>query len=182
MLLKSPGPRQFLYRINAPVLPSDHWLIDPEIGGGRLIGEGCHFIDLVCYLANSEVVKITGGFLGSDSPILRSRDNFAITICFANGDIGTIVYSGQGNAKLGKELIEVFVAGRVFIIDDFKSLQSYGVKKDRTKKRVQDKGFKLHLEAFFDAVRGKSELITTVDDGVKVAWIIKHIFDNQAGF
>jgi predicted dehydrogenase len=178
-LLKSPSPRQFLYRINAPVLPPDHWLIDPEIGGGRLIGEGCHFIDLICYLADSEVVKVTGGFLGNDWPILRSRDNFAITICFANGDMGTIVYSGQGNANLSKELIEVFVAGRVFVIDDFKSLQSYGVKNDMIKTNGQDKGFKSHLKTFFDAVRGKSGLITTVDDGVRVARIIEHVLDNQ---
>jgi predicted dehydrogenase/threonine dehydrogenase-like Zn-dependent dehydrogenase len=182
ILLRSPGPRQFLYRINAPVLPPDHWLIDPEIGGGRLIGEGCHFIDLICYLADSEVVKVTGGFLGSDSPILRSRDNFAITICFANGDMGTIVYSGQGNAKLGKELIVVFVGGRVFVIDDFKSLQGYGVKKNVILSYGQDKGFKSHLKTFFDAVRGKSELITTVDDGVRVARIIEHILDSQADF
>ena len=182
LLVNSPKPRQFLYRINAPVLPSDHWLLDPEIGGGRLIGEGCHFIDLVCYLADSEVVKISGGFLGSDSPILHSRDNFAITICFANGEIGTIVYSGQGNANLSKELIEVFVAGRVFVIDDFISLQSYGVKKDTIKTHGQDKGFKSHLKTFFDAVRGKTELITTVNDGVRVARIIEHILDNQADF
>jgi len=182
MLLESPSPRQFLYRINAPVLPPDHWLIDPEIGGGRLIGEGCHFIDLICYLADSEIVKVVAGFLGSDSPILRSKDNFAITICFANGDMGTIVYSGQGNVKLSKELIEVFVAGRVFVIDDFKSLQSYGVKKDTIKTHGQDKGFKSHLNIFFDAVRGKSELITTVDDGVRVARIIEHILGNQADF
>ncbi|MDB4264744.1 bi-domain-containing oxidoreductase [bacterium] len=173
MLIKSPGPRQFLYRVNAPVLPPDHWLTDPEIGGGRLIGEGCHFIDLICYLANSEVVKVTGGFLGSDSPILRSRDNFAITICFANGDIGTIVYSGQGNPHLTKELIEVFVAGRAFVIDDFKNIQSYGVKCDAVKISGQDKGFKSNLKAFFEAVRGKSELITTVDDGVRVARVIE---------
>jgi len=182
MLLKSPSPRQFLYRVNAPVLTPEHWLLDPEIGGGRLIGEGCHFVDLICYLANSEVVKVTGGFLGSDSPILRSRDNFAITICFANGGMGTIVYSGQGNAKLSKELIEVFVAGRVFVIDDFKSLQSYGVKYDTIKTNGQDKGFKSHLKIFFDAVRGKSKLIATVDDGVRVMRIIEHILDNQADF
>jgi hypothetical protein len=60
-------------------------------------------------------MKVAGGSLGSDSPILRSRDNFAIMICFANGDIGTIVYSGQGNANLSKERIEVFVAGRVVV-------------------------------------------------------------------
>ena len=173
ILLQSPGPRQFLYRINAPVLPPDHWLIDPEIGGGRLIGEGCHFIDLICHLSESEALKIAGGFLGSDSPILHSRDNFAITICFANGDMGTIVYSGQGNSELGKELIEVFVAGRVFVIDNFKSLRSYGVKKNVMSPRGQDKGFKSHLKTFFDSVRGKSGLITTVDDGVRVARIIE---------
>ncbi|MGV7224037.1 MAG: Gfo/Idh/MocA family oxidoreductase [Nitrospinales bacterium] len=182
ILARSPGPRQFLYRINAPVLPPNHWLLDPEIGGGRLIGESCHFIDLVCYLANSEVLKVTGGFLGSDSPILRSRDNFAITICFANGDMGTIVYSGQGNANLSKELIEVFVAGRVFVIDDFKSFQSYGVKKNVASQRGQDKGFKSHLKNFFDAVRGKSELITTVDEGVRAARIIECILYQKTEF
>jgi predicted dehydrogenase/threonine dehydrogenase-like Zn-dependent dehydrogenase len=173
MLLQSQGPRQFLYRINAPVLPSDHWLLDPEIGGGRLIGEGCHFIDLICYLANSEVVKVAGGFLGSDSPILRSRDNFAITICFANGDIGTIVYSGQGNANLSKERIEVFVAGRVVVIDDFKSFKGYGVSVPVLELKRPDKGFRAHLENFFSAVKGESELVTTVDDGLRVAMIIE---------
>jgi len=173
MLLKSPGPWQFLYRINAPVLSPDHWLIDPEIGGGRLIGEGCHFIDLICYLADSEVVKVTGGFLGSDSPILRSRDNFAITICFANGDMGTIVYSGQGNAKFGKELMEVFVEGRVFVIDDFKSFKGYGLSVPALELKRPDKGFRAHLENFFSAVKGESKLVTTVDDGLRVAMIVE---------
>lgn len=175
MLLKSPGPRQFLYRINAPVLSSDHWLIDPEIGGGRLIGEGCHFIDLICYLADSEVMKVTGGFLGSDSLILRSGDNFAITLCFANGDMGTIVYSSQGNVKLGKELIEVFVGGRVFVIDDFKSFKVYGLSAPAFELKQPDKGFRAHLENFFSAVKGKSELVTTVDAGLRVALIIEEM-------
>jgi len=179
ILLHNPGPRQFLYRVNAPVLPPDHWLLDPEIGGGRLIGEGCHFIDLLCFLADSEIVKVTGGFLGSNSAILQSRDNFSIILCFANGDIGTIIYSGQGNSSLNKELIEVYVAGKVFVIDDFQNLQGYGVKCDAIKVRGQDKGFKKHLENFFDAVRGKSELITTVDDGVRVACIIDYILGNK---
>jgi len=178
-LLKSPGPRQFLYRINAPALPPDHWLIDPEIGGGRLIGEGCHFIDLICYLADSEVIKVTGGFLGSDSPILRSRDNFAITLCFANGDIGTIVYSGQGNAKLGKELMEVFTGGRVFVIDDFKSFKGYGLSVSALELKRPDKGFRAHLGNFFSAVKGESELMTTVDDGLRVAMIIEKLLSGE---
>lgn len=182
ILAQSPGPRQFLYRINAPVLPSNHWLLDPEIGGGRLIGEGCHFIDLICYLANSEIIKVACGFLGSDSPILRSRDNFAITLCFSNGDIGTIVYSGQGNLKLSKEYIEVFDAGKVFVIDDFRGVRSYGSKNNFMNPSKQDKGFKTHQNNFYESVRGKSELITTVDDGVRVARIIENIVHDKADF
>lgn len=178
-LSNSPGPRQFLYRINAPVLPANHWLIDSEIGGGRLIGEGCHFIDLVCYLANSKVINVTGGFLGSESKISLARDNFSIIICFENGDIGTIMYSGQGNSKLTKELLEVYVAGRVFVINDFAGFQVYGsTNKKMVNQQIQDKGFKQHLNSFFNAVRGKSNLITTVNDGVRVAEIIECINTN----
>jgi predicted dehydrogenase len=169
-----------LYRINAPVIPADHWTLDPDTGGGRFVGEGCHFIDLICYLANSEVVKVVGGFLGSDSPTLRSRDNLAITICFANGDIGTIVYSGQGNANLSKERIEVFVAGRVVVIDDFKSFKGYGISVPVLELKRPDKGFRAHLDNFFSTVRGKSELVTAVDDWLRVAMIIDRVDSSEA--
>lgn len=175
ILSLSSGPRQYLYRINAGVLPPDHWALDPEIGGGRLIGEGCHFIDLICYLADSEVIEATGCFLGSDSPLLPARDNFSIILRFSNGDMGTIIYTGQGSPKYGKELIEVFDAGRIFVIDDFKGLQSYGLKIDFLPSSVQDKGFKTYQNNFYESVRGNSNLITTVDDGVRVAQIIDRI-------
>ncbi len=175
ILSLSSGPRQYLYRINAGVLPPDHWVLDPEIGGGRLIGEGCHFIDLICYLAESEVTEATGCFLGSDSPLSPARDNFSIILRFSNGDMGTIIYSGQGSAKYGKELIEVFDAGRIFVIDDFKGLRGYGFKKDLLPSSVQDKGFKGYQNNFYEAVRGNSNLFTTVNDGVRVAQIIDRI-------
>lgn len=104
---------------------------------------------------------------------MRSRDNFAITICFANGDMGTIVYSGQGNAKFGKELMEVFVEGRVFVIDDFKSFKGYGLSVPALELKRPDKGFRAHLENFFSAVKGESKLVTTVDDGLRVAMIVE---------
>jgi hypothetical protein len=110
---------------------------------------------------------------------LPSRDNFAITICFANGDIGTIVYSGQGNANLSKERIEVFVAGRVVVIDDFKSLEGYGISMPVLELKRPDKGFRGHLENFFSAVRGESELITTVDDWLKIARIIERVVGSK---
>jgi predicted dehydrogenase/threonine dehydrogenase-like Zn-dependent dehydrogenase len=173
VLAVSPSPRQFLYRVNAPALPIDHWVLDPEEGGGRLVGEGCHFIDLICYLANSDVIGVSGGMLGSCSPLSMAYDNFSLTLKFANGDLGTICYSGQGNAGFAKERIEVFTGGRVFVIEDFSSLTAYGVRVPQLKSQKADKGFSAHLDNFFNAVRGKCDLLTTVEDGVKVAEIIE---------
>jgi len=172
-------PKHYLYRVNAPLLPFDHWTMDPEIGGGRLIGEGCHFIDLICYLAGSEILKISGGFLGSESEGIPAGDNFSITLCFANGDLGTIIYSGQGNSALSKERIEVFFGGNVLILDDFINLKGYGIKTYFSSLKKTDKGFKGHLNNYFEAIRGKSDLTTTVNDGLRVATIIDAFLNND---
>lgn len=179
-LLTSPRPRQFLYRINAPVIPADHWTLDPEVGGGRLIGEGCHFIDMICYLANSEIAKVEGNFLGSSSPLNFSKDNFSIIMRFENGDLGTVVYSGQGNAEYGKERLEVYSGGRVFVIDDFSSFRGYGISIPALDLKRIDKGFKAHLGNFFSAVRGEAELVTTIDDWLCVAMIIDRVDSSEA--
>ncbi|WP_028894684.1 hypothetical protein [Syntrophorhabdus aromaticivorans] len=110
-----------------------------------------------------------------------AKDNFSINLRFSNGDLGTITYTGQGSAKYGKELIEVFDAGRVFVIDDFKGLHSYGLKKDTLSSTKQDKGFKTHQNNFFESVRGNARLITTVDDGVRVTQIIERVIHKNSG-
>jgi len=179
-LSQSPAPRQFLYRINAPVIPPDHWTLDPELGGGRLIGEGCHFIDMICYLANSKIAKVEGNFLGSGSPLSFSKDNFSIIMSFENGDLGTVVYSGQGYAEYGKERLEVYTGGRVFVVDDFNSFRGYGISIPPLELKRTDKGFKAHLGNFFSAVRGEAELVTTVDDWVYVAMIIDRVDTSEA--
>lgn len=172
-------PKQILYRINTPALPPDHWILDAEEGGGRLVGEGCHFIDLVCYLANSEPTKVTTGFIGRADSLLSPMDNWSLTLRFANGDIGTIVYSGQGNTGLSKEYIEVFVAGRVFVIDDYQRLYGYGVDFPKPAKSKPDKGFKNHMQVYIESIQGKSELIVTVDDGIRVARVIEQAIHAQ---
>ncbi|MEO5378942.1 MAG: bi-domain-containing oxidoreductase [Magnetococcus sp. DMHC-6] len=169
----TPSPRQFLYRINAPLLPIDHWLLDPERGGGRLVGEGCHFIDLICYLSGSEEVDVSIGMLGTTSSNSVSQNDFSLNLRFANGDLGTIIYSGQGHESLSKERLEVYAHGRVFVIDDFSPLQAYGVRLAPTKSKQVDKGFAQHLKIFFEAVRGNGSLMTTVKDGLRVAQIIE---------
>jgi predicted dehydrogenase len=168
-------PRQFLYRVNAPLVPAGHWSLDPVEGGGRLIGEGCHFIDLVCYLAGSEVEGISGGFLGAGAKASAAQDNFALTLRFQNGDLATVVYSGQGNPGLAKERLEVFAGGKAFVLDDFSRLTTHGARLSAPALSKADKGFRAHLANFLAAVRGEEPLLTTVHDGVRVARIIDRL-------
>jgi predicted dehydrogenase/threonine dehydrogenase-like Zn-dependent dehydrogenase len=172
-LAAASGPRQFLYRINAPVVPPGSWMLDPAEGGGRLVGEGCHFIDLVCFLAASEVADVSGSFLGASAQASAAQDNFAITLRFLNGDLATVVYSGQGNPGLGKERLEVYAGGKVFVLDDFTRLEAHGARIPGSTLSRSDKGFRAHLANFFAAVRGREPLVTTVVDGVRVARIIE---------
>ncbi len=169
------GPRQFLYRVNAPLMPPSHWSLDPLEGGGRLVGEGCHFIDLVCYLAASDLTAASIAFLGAAARASAAQDNFSIVLRFENGDLATIVYSGEGNPGLAKERLEVFAGGRAYVLDDFVRLSAHGTRLASPVPERPDKGFRGHLANFFDAVRGDAALVTTVEDGVRVARIIENM-------
>jgi predicted dehydrogenase/threonine dehydrogenase-like Zn-dependent dehydrogenase len=170
-LQDAPSPRQFLYRVNALPVPIDHWTLDPVEGGGRLVGEGCHFIDLVCYLAGAEVLEVSGALVGGANQLASPRDNFVATMRFANGDIGTVAYTGQGAGGASKERLEAFTSGRLFEIDDFDRLVVHGARAAPTPGH-RDKGFRGELENFFEAVRGRATLRTTVEDGLRVARIV----------
>jgi predicted dehydrogenase/threonine dehydrogenase-like Zn-dependent dehydrogenase len=176
----SGEPRQFLYRVNAPLLPRSHWTLDPVAGGGRLVGEGCHFIDLVCFLAESEPAEVSGGFVGAAANASPAQDSFTLTIRFQNGDLATVVYSGQGNPALEKERLEVFTGGQAFVLDDYARLTGYGVRLQTPRSVPPDKGFRAHLANFLGAVRGEAELVTTAADGVRVAWIIQALLRGRA--
>jgi predicted dehydrogenase len=171
-LTDAPRPRQFLYRVNATPLPPSHWTMDRLEGGGRLVGEGCHFIDLVCYLADSDIAEVSGGALAGDAYLTSAQDNFAMTLRFQNGDLATIVYSSQGSSELAKERLEVFAGGRVFVLDDFVRLERFGDKAGPLVLGAADKGFAGQIRNFLEAVRGREKLLTTVDDGVRVARVI----------
>ena len=112
-------PKSIFIRINAENLPSEHWVNDKEIGGGRIIGEGCHFIDLAIYLASSRVNSVYGQRMKESHNL---DNNISINLTFENGSIATILYLSNGNKKLEKEYIEVFYSGNIFIIDDFKEI------------------------------------------------------------
>lgn len=139
-------PRACVITINAGALPRDHWLADPAVGGGRILGEACHFIDLLRYLAGSPVEHHTVQRVGADGA--------TISLQFVGGSSGTVHYFTHGHRAFPKERLEVFCAGRVFVLDNFRSLSAHGVDGfSRQRSLVQDKGQAACVRAFVEAVR-----------------------------
>lgn len=151
-LARTPGARVVQIRVNAGALPPTSWVHDPEVGGGRLIGEGCHFIDLAAYLAGSPAVEVSARGIGGADPAAALQDNVVVTLRCADGSIASILYTSKGNPRSGKERIEVFAGGVSAVIDDFRSTEVHGAKRERWTGR-QDKGHRAELEAFVRAVR-----------------------------
>jgi predicted dehydrogenase len=151
-----PTP-SLLARVNAGPLPDDHWLHDPDEGGGRLLGEGCHFVDLLGHLAPAPVVSVHAFATPHPQRPLECADDFTITLRFAGGAIGTVVYSGSGDPRLPKERVEAFGGGVAAALDDFHRLEIFrGGKRSVTKTR-QNKGHRAELARFVAAVRSEAE-------------------------
>ena len=142
------------YRVNAGALPAHHWLLDPETGGGRLLGEACHFIDYACFLADSAPRSIDARALGASGE--HGNQSFHIEIAFTNGATAGIDYLSSGDASLAKERIEIHRSGLSIVIDDFRSASLHrGGKRVATKGwRGRDKGHADEVRAFLEAVRG----------------------------
>jgi predicted dehydrogenase/threonine dehydrogenase-like Zn-dependent dehydrogenase len=137
------------YRINAGILPADHWVHDPKVGGGRIIGEACHFIDLCAFIAGAPITSVAAHETESGAGL---RDTVSISLAFANGSSATISYFSNGSKQLPKEYLEVFCNGVAVVIDDFREMTVYGEKKKRSKLRRQDKGHAAELKAFVNAI------------------------------
>ncbi len=145
-------PLAATYRVNAGSIPLTHWVQDPLQGGGRVIGEVCHFIDLVSFLIGSLPIAITAYSLPDDA---RYReDNVVITLNFSDGSIGTVTYLANGDKAFPKERIEVFTGGKVGVLDDFRSLElvSHGKRRTIRSRLRQDKGHQTEWEMFSKAI------------------------------
>ena len=141
------------YRVNAGLIPLTHWLHDPQQGGGRLIGEGCHFIDFLTFLVGEPPVKVSAQGLPDIGRY--HEDNLSLTFTFADGSLGMLSYLANGDRAIPKERVEVFCGGRVALLDDFRSLElAHNGKRqvDRTRLR-QDKGHAGEWLAFVDALQ-----------------------------
>ena len=146
-------PKAFIMTINAGSIPADHWTQDNEVGGGRIIGEACHFVDLMLFLAGSEIVSVHARRMGDTDAVDVTADKAAITLGFADGSLGTIHYYANGAASFPKERVEAFAAGKVLQLDNFRKLKGFGWKGfNKMNLWQQDKGQKACAKAFLEAV------------------------------
>ncbi|HTP02879.1 MAG TPA: bi-domain-containing oxidoreductase [Anaerolineales bacterium] len=148
-------PMHIHYRVNAGYIPANHWTQDPLVGGGRIIGEACHFVDFISFLVGEAPVCVSAQAL-PDSGKYR-EDNASITLSFPDGSIGVIDYLANGDKSLAKERVEVFCGGKVSTLEDFRRLQTVTGGKRQDVKTAQDKGWKDEWAAFAKAIKQGGE-------------------------
>jgi predicted dehydrogenase/threonine dehydrogenase-like Zn-dependent dehydrogenase len=148
-------PMLLNYRMNAGYIPRDHWTQLAE-GGGRNLGEACHIYDLFTYLTGSRIQQVQAAAIRPTSNYYKSQDNFATTLSFADGSVATLTYTALGSKDHPKEHLEIFVDGKVIVLDDYKSLTVAGGKGPALRTRLPEKGQKEELEAFAKAIQSGS--------------------------
>jgi polar amino acid transport system substrate-binding protein len=149
---KTGEPLVIQIRVNAGFIPKEHWTQIPEIGAGRIIGEICHFIDLMQFFTDSYPIKVYAECISSQNAVLKNDDNIGILIKFEDGSIGNLTYVANGDKGLPKEHIEVFSAGKTGVIHDFRSGTFYSDNKSKNLK-LQGKGHQQEVQAFLNSLK-----------------------------
>lgn len=148
-------PMHIHYRVNAGYIPANHWTQDAHIGGGRIIGEGCHFVDFITFLVGAPPDCVSAHAL-PDVGKYRD-DNVSMTFTFADGSVGVVDYLANGNRSVPKERIEVFCGGRVAVLDDFRNLEMIEEGKRKEERGTQEKGWKQEWVVFSSAIKNGGE-------------------------
>lgn len=147
------APLSILYRVNAGRVARSHWTQDPDEGGGRVIGEVCHFVDFMQFMTGSTVVRVYAEAVASDDREAVDEDSIFVTLRFADGSNGTIAYLAEGDRALRKERVEIFGGGRAFVIEDFRETFAYrDGRETHTRTRAQDKGQREEVRAVCEAL------------------------------
>ena len=173
-LYRDEQVKSISYRINAGNVPPEHWVHNPAVGGGRIIGEACHFIDLCMYLAGAPISSVQAVDSRSGAGL---RDTVAISLGFANGSIASISYFSNGSKQLPKERIEVFCGGSIAVVDDFRELHIYGDSVKSSKLKKQDKGHAAGVRAFVEALRNGAPSPIPFDEIVGITWATFGVMD-----
>jgi predicted dehydrogenase len=165
LLSSHRSPKSIIMTINAGPISVEHWVQDALVGGGRIVGEGCHFIDLMRHLVGHSIIDFTATMMGSVPGVEVREDKASITLSFSDGSFGTILYLANGGSAFPKERIEVFCDDAVLQMDNYRVLTGYGwsgFKKMRLFK--QDKGQKDCVQSFVNSIiEGKDAPIPYVE-------------------
>ena len=147
------GPALISMRINAGMLAPDHWTLDLDVGGGRIVGELCHFIDLAAFLLDSRPTQVWAQRTGDGSSPQAAQD-VATTIRHADGSLSSVIYTALGESKLGKERIEAFAEGDSYVIEDWRRLTTWHDGRSTATSSRPNKGHAAELNAFLEAAAG----------------------------
>ncbi len=159
------GPVCIRIDVNGGFIPADHWIHDPQVGGGRLVGEGCHFIDLARFFAGSRI--ISAQVLNSDEP---NRDSYVVSLKFENGSIASVNYFSSGHKDIPKERIEIGGEGKSLTLDNFRTLHAFGFPSfKKLKLKEQDKGHSHLIKEFCQAVKNGGDLPIPLEELLEVS-------------
>ena len=159
------APAVIHYRVNAGFVPPDHWVHSEEEGGSRIVGEVCHFVDVLQFLTGRNPVKVYAERVSGDNRTILNSDNIAVTLKFEDGSIGNIIYAASGDKAFSREQVEIFSEGKTIVLRDYKETQFYYSGRKKTFKTLnQEIGYKEELQHFFNVISGKSDPGLTADD------------------
>jgi predicted dehydrogenase len=163
-------PKSFIMTVNAGDIPANHWTQDPSVGGGRIIGEGCHFIDLLRHLAGAPIISAHTLVMGAYPGLAIRDDKVSISLGFADGSTGVVHYLANGHKGFPKERLEVFVSGRILQLDNFRKLRGWGwTGFSRLNLWRQDKGTQSCVDSFTRSVREGGECPIPIDQILEVS-------------
>ncbi|MCL5422232.1 MAG: bi-domain-containing oxidoreductase [Nitrospirae bacterium] len=153
------------YRVNAGYVPPGHWVHSEEEGGSRIIGEICHFVDVMQFLTKSNPVRVYGERISGNNRTAVNSDNVAITVKFEDGSVGNIFYTASGDKAYSREQVEIFCEGKTIVIKDYKETTLHRDGKSKSFKTMnQEMGYKEELQHFLDVIAGTSDAKLTVND------------------
>ncbi|MCG8650524.1 MAG: bi-domain-containing oxidoreductase [Pirellulales bacterium] len=159
------GPKMMHFRVNAGPLPQNNWVYDPRHAAGRIVGEACHFIDLFRWLVGTNPVSVVATAMGAGATA-ETLEDLSSQFLFADGSVGTLLYTAAGSSYIGKERLEVFCDGTSIVMDDYRQLTMRGKQRLDLRERKVNKGHAAELEHFTDAITGKCESSINIHDGI----------------
>ncbi len=177
LLLNEQAPRSMIMTMNAGKLPSDHWLHSKNIGGGRIVGEACHYIDLARYLMGSKIIDFKAQGLNESNITKSSKDTAILSLRFLDGSVCVINYFANGHSSYPKEKLEIFSDGKILTLENFIKLKGYGWGNFNSQRSwTQNKGQEDCIRAFLSSIETGDELIP-IDELIEVAEISLKLAD-----